>query len=261
MRSAARVLAALTATGLLVGCAPATPEEVGQELTTIVDGVLTACVAPTPRLVVEDPDSHLGWDGFDIAVLKHVADTLALPLALEVVSYDLLVSGVALNDRRCDLGAGGIVMSPELAMLLDVSAPYRDVDRLIVAPSIAGIVADTPEALAGIRTGYEDGGPAADAVESLSAAELVPYPSRTDLLRAFADGDVVALLVAAGDVSEVRAVDASTEVVLRVDTEEQTVLALAKGADDVVLTAIDDAIAVFLASDEHSDLVVQWLEN
>jgi ABC-type amino acid transport substrate-binding protein len=259
--SRADLIAPLVIVGLLVGCAPSTPAEVGQELATVVDGVLTACVAPTPRLVVEAPDSALGWDGFDVAVLEHVANMLALPLELEVVSYDLLVSGVALNDRRCDLGAGGVVMSAALELLLDVSTPYRDVDRLIVAPAAAGIVATMPSELSGVRIGYEQGGPAADAVLSLTAPELVPYPSRTDLLRAFTDGDVAALLVAAGAVSEVRASDASVEVVLRVETDEQTVLAFAKGTDGVVLAAIDEAIIGFLSSVDHAELVAVWLES
>ncbi|MFT5563325.1 MAG: ABC-type amino acid transport substrate-binding protein [Myxococcota bacterium] len=261
MISRADLIAPLVVVGLLVGCTPSTPAEVGQELATVVEGVLTACVAPTPRLVVEAPDSELGWDGFDVAVLEQVADTLALPLRLEVVSYDLLVSGVALNDRRCDLGAGGIVMSAALELLLDVSTPYRDVDRLIVAPAAAGIVATMPSELSGVRIGYEQGGPAADAVSSLTTAELVPYPSRTDLVRAFTDGDVAALLVAAGAVSDVRASDASVEVVLRVETDQQTVLALAKGANEAVVTAIDEAIIEFLASVEHAELVTVWLES
>jgi polar amino acid transport system substrate-binding protein len=259
--SRTRFLAVLTAVILLAGCGPTTPEEVGQELSTVVSGVLTACIAPTPRLVVEAPDSRLGWEGFDVAVLEHVARTLALPLQLEVVSYDLLVSGVALNDRRCDLGAGGIVLSEDLALLLDVSTPYRDVDRLVVAPAAAGIAAVAPATLGGVQIGYEDGGPAADAAPSLTAAELVAYPSRTDLLRAFTDSDVTAILVAAGEVSEVRAVDASVEVVLRVETDQQTVLALAKGANEAVVTAIDEAIIEFLASVEHAELVIVWLES
>lgn len=202
------------------------------DVTTVQEGVLTACVAPTPgRLEAGGAD---GWTGPDVEVLQDVAADLRLDLELTEVAFDELVSGVALNSMRCDVGAGGVVDHEDLDAVVRTSQPYAPVVRLVVGegPEVE------PEEVTG-RIGVEEGGPASDATEALTAAEVVPFPSATDLDRAVRAGQVEGALVTLAGRERLPALAVRT----RVATDDQYVLLLPLGAEDDLVEAVDEALA------------------
>lgn len=204
------------------------------DVTTIEDGVLTACVAPTPgRLEAGGADD---WTGPDVDVLEAVAADVRLDLELTEVTFDELVSGVALNSMRCDVGAGGVVDVEGLDAVVRTSQPYAPVVRLVVTPGTGAEVA--PDEVTG-RIGVEEGGPAADATEELTAAEVVPFPSAADLDRALAAGQLDGALVALAG----RARLPDLTVRARVPTGDEYVLLLPLGAEDDLVEAVDAALS------------------
>lgn len=229
---------------------PAPPPQVP----TMAEGTLTACVAPTPA-VAEPVDGD--WEGFDVAVLDGVADQLVLDLAVVPSSFDEIVSGVALNSGRCDVAAGAVMDADALSAVARTSAPYRTVHRLVVTTAPTSEVA--PDRVTG-RVGVEDGGMAADAVDALTAAEVIGYPSHADLARALAEGAVDAALVSARARNELEA-ETGTELSVRaaVPTGQQTVLLLPLTADDDLVEAVDGSLAALREAGELDAWRDDWL--
>ena len=200
---------------------------------TIDEGVLTACVAPVPGLL-EQVDGT--WIGPEAEVLAHVADELGLELAFEQVTFDELVSGVALNGMRCDVGAGAVVDGEALAAVVRPSTSYGELDRLVVAPGATEEVA--PDAVTG-AVGIEEGGAATDAVDLLPNAEVTPFPSVPDLQRALDSGQVEGALVTWAGWEQL----GRPAVRSRVPAGGDLVLVLPLGVEDGMAEAVDDALA------------------
>lgn len=223
---------------------------------TVASDTLTACVTPTPALVERDGD---GWDGYDVGVLRAVAEQLDAELELVEVTFDQLVSGVALNGGRCDVGAGGVVDHGALESVVRTSSGYRSVHRVVVATT-SGPEVD-PADLDG-TVGVLEGGPAAGSVESLGGAEVVPYPSSADLQRALAAGAVDAVLVTVMERARLEAdLGQSLHLRSRVETDDQTVLLLPLGAADEDVEAVDAALAAAREDGHLAALAQEWLAD
>lgn len=218
----------------LVGCSdgPGDGEEAAPSIPTIEEGVLTACVAPVPGMLEQVDDT---WAGPEVEVLAHVADALGLELVFEPVTFDELVSGVALNGMLCDVGAGAVVDGEALAAVVRPSTSYGQLDRLVVAPGATEEV--EPDQVAG-PIGLEEGGAAADAVELLPDVEVVPFPSVPDLERALEAGQVQGALVTWAGWDQL----GRPAVRSRLPAGGDLVLLLPLGVEDAVAEAVDGAL-------------------
>ena len=224
---------------------------------TMVEGLLTACVAPTPD-VAESVDG--GWEGFDVAVLEGVAAELGLDLEVVPSSFDEVVSGVALNGGTCEVAAAAVVDRDPLEAVVRTSAPYRTVHRLVVATEAGA--EPVPAAEVTGTVGVEQGGTATDAVDALTAAEVVTYPSRADLARALTEGTVGAVLVSVPARAELESlVGGELALVAAVPTEEETVLLLPLGAEDELVGAVDGALEALRGRGDLAAWRDQWLRG
>lgn len=251
-----RALGVLALPLVLAACSAGTPAAPTDEpdLATLEPGTLTACVAPGPGTADE---TDAGLEGFDVAVLGDVADELDLELDVVPVTFDEVVSGVALNGGRCDVAAGAVVDRPALAAVATPSVPYRTVDRLVVTTGEASAVA--PSEVTG-TVGVEEGGAALDVVEDLPAAEVVVYPSRVDLGRALEVGAVgQALVSVAGRAALEDQLGVRLAVVSTVATGDRTVLLSPLDGDEVLVEAVDDAVARLAADGRLDALEATWL--
>lgn len=257
MRTAARCALVVLLVATLVSCSSDAEDEAtaaaAPDLPTSQPGVLLACVAPTPAVV--EADGADGWQGFDIAVLDAVADDLELTVEFVPVDFDELVSGVALNSGRCDVGAGGVVAHETLAAVATTSAAYRTVDRLVVTTTTGSPQA--PDEVTG-TIGVEDGGQAQDAAEALTAAQVVPYPSAMDLDLALDSGEVDGALVTFSGRDRLAA-DRDLTVVAHIPTDDQTVLLFPLGADAGLVDAVDAALGRLLDDEVYAELEERWL--
>ena len=251
----ALLAAVLVAAGCSDDAGDASPPVAAPTVTTMVEGTLTACVAPGPT-VTEGAD---GLGGFDIAVLGAVAQALDLELETASTTIDELVSGVALNGGACDVGAGGVVDGAGLDAVLVTSEPYRTVHRQLV-----GVVAGPDLALDAPlgRVGVETAGPAAAEASALEDAEVVPFPSRADLGRALEQGAVGLALVTVGDRARIEE-QLGVGLVLRgtVPTDEQTVLLLPQDAEEDLVSAVDAALVALREDGTLDALAATWLRG
>lgn len=232
------------------GAAPQT------NLPTLVEGTLTACVAATPVVAEQTGED---WQGYDIGVLEEVADHLGLALDIVATSVDDIVSGLALNRGDCDLAAGGVVDDGSIDGVARTSAAYRAVHRLVV--TLTAIEAVSPVDVRG-RVGMEDDGSVDAAAMALTAADVVVYPSRADLSQALANGAVDAVLVPVGALPDLRALtEAEPSVLSAVPTGAETVFLFPLSSDEVVVEAVDGALAGLRDTGRLAALRDAWLRG
>ena len=253
-----RLAALLAATLVAAGCSSAPDVEeaapTAPPVTTIVPGTLTACVAPGPA---GDDASDVG--GFDVAVLEALADGLALELDLVERGIDDLVAGVALNSGACDVAAAGVVDRPMLEEVVTTSRPYRTVHRQLVALAVGPQV--EPATVTEV-VGVEEAGPAAASAAALTAAEVVPYPSRADLGRALGQGAVTLALVTVGD-RQLLEEQLGASLALRgtVPTDERNVLLLPLDAPEDLREEVDGVLSTLEDDGTLEELVATWLRS
>ncbi len=161
---------------------------------------------------------------------------------------------MAVNGGRCDVAAAGIVAAEDLEVLVEVSASYRQVDRLVVAPEDVEAAS-----AAGLRVGVEEEGPAADALGGLEAEAVTPAPSLGDLLRLLLADEVDAVLVPAGQVEAVEDLAGPVRVVERVPTGDRTVMLLGRGTDEAFLEVFDAALTAFAQGEAGEAATERWL--
>lgn len=259
LRGLGSVVVAVLLGATASSCGPPTPEQIGGRADLVSEGELTACVTPTPRLVVRADEGGDRFEGYDVEALSAVGRRLGLDVTHVEVGFDDLVSGVAVNDGRCDIGTAGIVPSGGLEQLVDVTTPYLAVGRLVVAPAAtdAGDAGDASR----LQVGVEEDGPAVDALGSLEAGGIVEAPSLTDLVRLLMIGDVDAVLVPAADVATVVEVVGDVGIVERVPTGDDAVMVLPRGTDEAFAEVVDDALTGFVGGAEGREATERWLDG
>jgi polar amino acid transport system substrate-binding protein len=262
-RDARRTLGSLVAVALvLLSCSDAdevetTAPEPTDEVEVIVDDVLTACLdAPVEPFVTLDDD---GYGGFEVAVLREVAERLELALEIEPASVEEIQSGAVLAEERCDLGGSALQITDRRAEQVAFSRPYFQTRQaLIVAderrealleltgiePSASlddlGVLDDAEGLRLGVRAESEGSELAA---EQLDDVEVVVYDEPGDLLPALLVDDVhLVLRDLTGGAVEASALE-GVEVVATLPTGRPYAFALRAGRTDGLQAAVDEALA------------------
>ena len=107
-----QLLALLLTLGLF---AAACGDDDGGELGLVTSGTLTVCTdVPYPPMEFEDPSAEGGFTGFDIELMRAIADDLGLGLAVATPGWDAITSGLATEAARAVLDYAFYVLPIEL---------------------------------------------------------------------------------------------------------------------------------------------------
>lgn len=141
----AAVLAALT----LVAAACGGTEDTGTteapdttaapvELELVTDGTLTVCT-DTPYFPMEYIDESGNYTGFDIELMRAVAEDLGLEMTVSEPGWDAITGGLAFEAGECDVAASSITITAERAEVIDFSAPYFLSEQSLLVRDDSGI--------------------------------------------------------------------------------------------------------------------------
>ena len=119
-----QLLALLLTLGLFAA-ACGDDDDAGSDLDLVSSGTLTVCTdVPYPPMEFEDPDAEGGFTGFDIELMRAIADDLGLGLAVVTPGWDAITSGLATEAGDCDISAASITITEEREENIDFSDSY-----------------------------------------------------------------------------------------------------------------------------------------
>ncbi|MBY4798309.1 ABC transporter substrate-binding protein [Collinsella sp. AGMB00827] len=222
----------------LAGCggkAPSAQTGSGQALAEyqlVKEGVLTVGTAAEyePFEYVDNGE----YKGFDLDLIKLVAEKLDLKVQIENVDFDTIVPGVA-SGAKYDVGIAAITVTPDRKKQIDFTDTYYMDDQAIVTmKDNAEITADnytekinTPSMKIAVQSGSTA---EAFAKENFPNAELVPFKNATDCFSALQAAQVGSLVTNRSVAAQMVASTFDNEQVIKqVSTGEDYAIAVGKG--------------------------------
>ncbi len=162
----------------------------GGDLGLITDGTLVigSDIPFPPFEEGKDPD----YTGFDIDLVKRVADGLGLETDIQDTSFDTIFRDEA--QGKFDIVASASTITPEREKTVDFSDPYYEAQQSLLVPDGSDIA--TPEDLAGKTVGAQDGTTGEDyANDQTDAASVRGFPEGPDAINALKAGQVDAVIL------------------------------------------------------------------
>ena len=156
---------------------------------------LTVCSdIPYPPFEFEDPESELGYSGFDIELIAAVGAELGRDVEIVVTGFDALTSGTAMAADICDLAISAMTITPEREEQIDFSDPYYEADQSLLVPN-GSMIMSIADLVEGVTVGVQTGTTGETyANENVPGAEIRAFEGGGDLLTALAAGQVDAVL-------------------------------------------------------------------
>jgi polar amino acid transport system substrate-binding protein len=248
-RAAAAVLSSVALLATLSGCggsASGTDADALTDVSLVFDGALTVCTdIPYEPFEYEENGKPTG---FDIDLVRKVADGLDADLDVIDVSFDDITSGESLNKEVCDVAISAMTITGERARVIDFSSPYFDAKQALITPRGSGL--DTIEELSGRRVGVQKDTTGETYLSDFAPDDtlVVAFPDAAGLQEALAAGELDAAMldntVSGQFVSDNRRLKLAKEF----DTGEQYGMAVKKDGNIPLLRAINSTLA-----DLHED--------
>ena len=264
-RARTRLLAA-AGTVLLIGAT--TSCDVAARL----DGSYSASAAPAPTLVREGvltvctdmPYEPFEFEkagkpaGFDVDLVRMVADRLDLDLDMVDTAFDDIASGESLNKGRCDVAISAMTITGERARVVNFSSPYFDAAQALVVERGSGL--ETLDDLAGRRIGVQAGttGELYVTDNAPQGAEVIPFEDAAAMGQAMEDGQVVATVYDNTVVADVIEANPDLKVVTEFDTGEQYGMAVRRNGNVELLRVINDVLATSKQDGAYDEIYATW---
>jgi polar amino acid transport system substrate-binding protein len=204
------------------------------------EGTLTVCTdSPYPPMEFEVDGE---FTGFDIELMRAIADDLGLETTIVNIGFDPITSGLAMEAGDCDIAASSITITEEREENIDFSEGYFSGDQSLLTVSSSGIasLADTAGRNLGVQTGTT-GEEYANA--NASGASILSFENPGDLILALTAGEVDAVLqdiVTNGDASLNNADFVLVEIYT---TDEFYGFAVKEEGAEDLLAAVNDSLA------------------
>lgn len=236
--SSAALMATLSACG---GSASADEADALSEVSLVFSGALTVCTdMPYAPFEYEEGGKPTG---FDIDLVRKVADSLDADLDVIDVSFDDITSGSSLNNDVCDVAISAMTITGERARVLDFSSPYFDAKQALITPRGSGL--DQLAELAGQRVGVQKDTTGETYLSDFApeTTQVTAYDDAAGLQAALAAGELDAAMldntVSGQFVSDNRKLKLAREF----DTGEQYGMAVKKDGNIPLLRAINSTLA------------------
>lgn len=213
-----------------------------EALSLVSSGTLTVCSdVPYAPFEFEDPDSDIGYSGFDIELIAAVAEAIDLDVEIVATGFEGLTSGATMAAGSCDLAASAMTITEERAEQIDFSDPYYDAVQSLLVPAgsdISGIDDLTEGIVVGVQSGTTG---EAYAEENVPGAEIRAFENTGDLFVAMEAGQIDAILQDQ-PVNVEHARENDSEVIEEYDTGESYGFAMEQDREDGLVDAINDAL-------------------
>ena len=254
MRSTSRVAVAFAGAALLLAACGDDETADADDLDLVSDGTLTVCSdVPNEPFGLEDPDSPVGYSGFDIDLIAAIADELGLEVAIVATGFEGLTSGATMAAGSCDLAASAMTITEQWAEHIDFSDPYYDAVQSLLVPDgtdLTGIDDLTDGIVVGVQSGTTG---EAYAEEHVPGAETRVFANTGDLFVALEAGQIDAILQDQ-PVNVEYARENPGDVIETYDTGGSYGFAMEQDRDDDLVGAINGALASLRDDGTYDDI-------
>ncbi len=189
-RARTLVVAVLALALLAAACGDDDSVDTGS-LGLVTDGTLTVCTdSPYPPMEYEENGE---FTGFDIELMRAIAEDMGLELAVVNSGFDPITSGLAMQAGDCDIAAASITITEEREENIDFSDGYFSGDQSLLVDSASGIavLGDLSGKSLGVQSGTTG---EIYANENATGATVVSYENPGDLITALNAGEVDGVL-------------------------------------------------------------------
>ncbi|MGH3480906.1 MAG: transporter substrate-binding domain-containing protein [Nocardioidaceae bacterium] len=255
---AARAVGAVLMLTLAAGCAADAKEGVSsiRAPQVIEEGALTVCsdmpYEPFESMKDDEPV------GFDIDLVREVAEELGLRLEIKDTDFDAIQSGDALNSDQCDVAISAMTITGERARVLDFSSPYFDASQALVVAKGSGIA--SLDDLAGQQIAVQGGttGELYVTDNAPSSADVMQLKDAAAMEDALTKGEVDAAVYDNTVVGDVVANNPDLEVSAEFDTGEQYGMAVKKNGNVDLLRSINKVLATLEENGGYDKIYATW---
>ena len=233
----------------------------GEDLELVTPGTLTVCTdAPYPPMEIEDPDAEGGYTGFDIELMRAIADDLGLELAVNNTGFDPITSGLAMEAGDCDVAAASITINEEREENIDFSEPYFSGDQSLLALDESGLtaLADFGGSSIAVQTGTT--GEIYAQENAPDDAELVSFDAPGDMFLALEAGNVQGVLQDIVTNGDYALSNEGASVVETYPTEEFYGFAVKEEGAEDILEAVNAALTKFQDDGTYDQIYADWFE-
>jgi polar amino acid transport system substrate-binding protein len=256
MRSKTPALAVFAVVALvLAACGDGDDAAVDPEdLELVTPGTLTICTdVPFPPMEFEDPDSEIGYDGFDIELAAAIAEDLGLTPTVATPGWEAITGGLAFENDECDVAAASITILPEREENVDFSDPYFNDQQALLVKADSGISTwedlETVAAQSGTTGEFY-------AQDNWEGVEIVSFEDAAGPYLALDAGEVDGVIFDLVSQTDVAENDDTLEVVESYETDEDYGLAT-KDAPNL-LAAINDTLGKFREDGTYDEIFSNW---
>jgi polar amino acid transport system substrate-binding protein len=236
-------------------------------LASLVLGACASSGSQAPLKVVTDAswppfemvnESTKALEGFDVDLIKAIADKESMNIDIQNVPFDPLLAGM--GTCQYDIAISAITITSDRAQKMAFSDPYFEAGQ-IVSVSIDNTDITGPESLAGKTVAAQIGTTGAIEVQKISGATLKTYDdiglAFQDLLNGQVDAVVADNPLAIGYVGKNAA---KLKTVGKVFTDENYGIAVCKNKQDV-LDKINKGLAAVKSEGFLDQLTQKWIES
>ncbi|ACZ85917.1 ABC transporter substrate-binding protein [Streptosporangium roseum] len=221
-------------------------------------GKLTTCTnLPYEPFQFKEGDKVVG---FDVDIVDLAAKKLGLTQEIVDIDFAVIKSGAAMAAGKCDVAAAGMTITPERQANIDFSVPYFDATQALLAKKGAGVKTLEEIKAKNLKLGAQASTTGLDYVkkQGLNPKEFADSPKELlGLQSGQVDVIVQDLPVVLTWLKKPEIAD-KFELVGSLDTGEQYGVGLKKGADPVLLKAINDAITTAKSDGTYDQIFVKW---
>lgn len=222
----------------------------------VSDGTLTVCTdAPYPPMEIEVEGEYTG---FDIELMRAIADDLGLGLSVVNSGFDGITSGLAMEAGECDIAASSITILPEREENIDFSDPYFVADQSLLVKKDSGLTSLSDFA-DGRNLGVQSGTTGEIyANENDPGATIVSYENPGDLFTALDAGAIDGILQ---DIvpNAAQALDDDTiEVVETYPTAEEYGFATQETGKEALLAAVNASLQKLRDNGTYDQIYNDW---
>lgn len=226
------------------------------EFDLVSEGTLTICTdAPYPPMEFEQDGE---FTGFDIELMRAIADSLDLDLVVNNIGFDAITSGIAMESAECDLAAASITITAEREENIDFSDPYFTAVQSLLAKKDGGFstLSDYDGRDLGVQSGTTG---ELYAQENATGANLISFENPGDLFTALEAGEVEGILQ---DIVPNAAQALEDDTVAVIETypaePEDYGLAVQEEGKEALLEAVNSALSTFREDGTYDDLYAKW---